>query len=157
MSSSREGKRDPVLDVGRRRTVRIDSTADIVTARKRGRALAAALGFTGSDLTVITTAISELAHNIIEYATSGQILLDRTENDGRLGIVIVARDGGPGISDVPAALRGEGATGQGVGGGLPGVRCLMDDFDVSSKPREGTTVTVRKWRPMTHRARAASK
>jgi serine/threonine-protein kinase RsbT len=145
MSSRRRAERD-AADVGRGSIIRIASGADIVAARKCGREFGAALGFTGSDLTLIVTAISELAHNIIEYAVSGHILLDRARNEGRLGVVIVARDEGPGIPDIAAALCA-GVTDQRVSLGLPGVRSLMDDFEISSKPRHGTVVTVRKWLP----------
>ena len=120
---------------------------DIVTARQRGRALAAALGFSGSDLTVIATAISELARNIIEYATTGEIVLSQDDSDGRPGIVIVARDEGPGIPDVSRALSAGYSTGPGLGLGLPGVRRLMDDFEITSDTGHGTTVAVRKWLP----------
>src|SRR5437899_6507767 len=125
--------------------VPISSSADIVTARQRGRALAAGLGFSGSDLTVIATAISELARNIIEYATTGEIVLGQGHQDGRRGIVIVARDEGPGIPDVARALAAGYSTGPGLGLGLPGVRRLMDEFDIASRPGQGTTVSVRKW------------
>jgi len=126
--------------------VSISSTLDIVTARERGRTLASAIGFSGSDLTVIATAISELARNIIEYATTGEILLDRDGRAGRSGIVIVARDEGPGIPDVDRALTAGYATGTGSGVGLIGVRRLMDELEISSAPGKGTVVTVRKWR-----------
>jgi len=127
--------------------VPISSSADIVTARQRGRALAAALGFAGSDLTLIATAISELARNIIEYATTGEIVLSHEDADGRPGIVIVARDEGPGIPDVSRALSAGYSTGPGLGLGLPGVRRLMDDFEITSSVGRGTTVAVRKWLP----------
>ena len=118
-----------------------------MTARQRGRALAAALGFSGSDLTVIATAISELARNIIEYATTGEIVLSQEDSDGRPGIVIVARDEGPGIPDLSRALSAGYSTGPGLGLGLPGVRRLMDDFVITSDAGRGTTVSVRKWLP----------
>jgi serine/threonine-protein kinase RsbT len=127
--------------------VSISSSADIVTARQRGRALAAALGFSGSDLTVIATAISELARNIIEYATTGEIVLSQEDSEGRPGIVIVARDEGPGIPDLSRALSAGYSTGPGLGLGLPGVRRLMDDFVITSDAGRGTTVSVRKWLP----------
>jgi serine/threonine-protein kinase RsbT len=127
--------------------VPISSSADIVTARQRGRALAAALGFSGSDLTLIATAISELARNIIEYATTGEIVLSQEHADGRPGIGIVARDEGPGIPDVSRALSAGYSTGPGLGLGLPGVRRLMDDFEITSNAGRGTTVSVRKWLP----------
>jgi serine/threonine-protein kinase RsbT len=125
--------------------VPIASAADIVAARQRGRELAAQIGFTGSDLTVIATAISELARNIVEYATRGEILLNLTQRGSRLGIQIVARDDGPGIHDVSRALQDGYSTGNGLGLGLPGVRRLVDDFDVVSVVGKGTTVTARKW------------
>jgi serine/threonine-protein kinase RsbT len=140
---------NPRADAGAREesVVPISSSADIVTARQRGRALAAALGFAGSDLTLIATAISELARNIIEYATSGQIVLSPEAANGRPGIAIVARDEGPGIPDVSRALSAGYSTGPGLGLGLPGVRRLMDDFEITSNAGRGTTVSVRKWLP----------
>jgi serine/threonine-protein kinase RsbT len=128
--------------------VPIASSNDIVTARQVGRALAASLGFAGSDLTVIATAISELARNIVEYAGSGSIVMTMGEKDGRPGITIQARDAGPGIPDVVKALGSGYSTGQGgLGVGLPGVRRLMDEFEISSQVGAGTNVTVRKWVP----------
>jgi serine/threonine-protein kinase RsbT len=109
--------------------------------------MAAALGFSSSDRTVIATAICELARNIIEYATSGDVLMARVERNGRAGMMVVARDQGPGIADLARALSAGYSSGQGLGMGLPGVRRLMDEFEVSSQPGTGTTVTVRKWLP----------
>lgn len=125
----------------------IRSSTDIVTARQRGRALAAELGFSGGDLVVIATTISELARNIIQYATTGVIVIRQDPGNERPGIVIMARDDGPGISDIPRALSAGYAAGSRLGGGLPGVRSLMDQFDIVTRPGQGTTITVRKWLP----------
>jgi len=146
MSSNRAPRRDEP-GVVEEPAIAISSSGDIVIARQRGRALAAGLGFAGSDLTLIATAISELARNIIEYATSGQIVLSPEATNGRPGIVIVARDEGPGIPDVSRALSAGYSTGPGLGLGLPGVRRLMDDFEITSNAGRGTTVSVRKWLP----------
>jgi serine/threonine-protein kinase RsbT len=146
MSSNRAPRRDEP-GVVEEPSIAISSSGDIVIARQRGRALAAGLGFIGSDLTLIATAISELARNIIEYATTGEVMLGQGDKDGRPGIVIVARDDGPGIGDVAKALSAGYTTGQGLGLGLPGVRRLMDEFEIDSEPGHGTTVTVRKWVP----------
>jgi serine/threonine-protein kinase RsbT len=135
------------MPVTEQRVVSIANADDIVTARERGRALAAQVGFSGSDLTVIATAICELARNIIDYATSGAIELEPVERSGRAGIMIVARDRGPGIADLQRALAAGYASGPGMGLGLPGVRRIMDEFEVASLPGAGTTVTVRKWLP----------
>ena len=125
--------------------VHVTSASDIVTARQRGRALAEQIGFAGSDLTVIATVISELARNILEYAKSGEVVLSLGQRGSRVGIVIVARDRGPGIPDLTKAMQDGYTTGRGLGLGLPGVRRLVDDFDIVSELQKGTTVTVKKW------------
>jgi serine/threonine-protein kinase RsbT len=145
--ASRPSSNNPADTISVETVIPIATSADIVIARQLGRALAASLGFTGSDLTVIATAISELARNIIEYATTGAIVMTVSEKSGRLGITIVARDTGPGIADVTKALTAGYSTGQGLGVGLPGVRRLMDEFEIASRSGEGTSVTVRKWVP----------
>ena len=124
----------------------VGSDVDIVTARQKGRELAAQCGLSATDLAVVATAISELARNIVRYAVRGEIVLRRVENGTKRGIEVVATDDGPGISDVPLALQDGYSTSGGLGLGLPGVRRLMDEFDIVSKFGKGTTVTVRKWR-----------
>lgn len=119
---------------------------DIVSARQRGRALAAELGFSGADLTMIATAISEVTRNIVEYAKRGEIVLSLVQEGGKRGIVIVARDEGPGIPDIAQALQDGYSTGKGLGLGLPGAKRLMDEFDIVSEVGKGTTVTMKKWR-----------
>lgn len=124
----------------------IRSDSDIVVARQQGRTSAAGAGFTGSDLAVIATAISEVARNILSYAREGEIALAIVERAGRNGIHIVAEDHGPGIADVERAMRDGYSTGNSLGLGLPGARRLMDEFDIRSRVGEGTTVTMTKWR-----------
>jgi serine/threonine-protein kinase RsbT len=125
--------------------VPIESDADVVSARQRGRELAAELGFSGSDLTVIATAISEVARNIIAYARSGELVLHLVDGTGRRGIVVVAHDEGPGIPDLEQALQDGYSTGDSLGLGLPGARRLMDEFEIVSEVGRGTTVTMTKW------------
>lgn len=125
----------------------IKRDGDIVEARQKGRELAQAIGFTGSDLTIIATAISEIARNIVVYAKCGEMLLSIAETGGKRGILVVARDQGPGIPDIERAMRDGYSTGGSLGLGLPGARRLMDDFEISSTVGQGTTVTMRKWKP----------
>ena len=126
--------------------VPINSDQDIVLARQKGRALAADSGFSAVDATLIATAISELARNIVTYAKHGEITLNALAEPGRRGIRIVASDQGPGIADIRQALRDGFSTSGSFGLGLPGVRRLMDEFEISSAPGEGTRVMVKKWR-----------
>jgi len=123
----------------------IRTEADIVSARQTGRRMASELGFTPSELTMIATAISELARNVVTYAGSGEVLLELRQDAGRRGILVTARDEGPGIPDVEAAMQDGFSTGSSLGLGLPGARRLMDEFDVVSAPGQGTTVTATKW------------
>jgi len=126
--------------------VPVSSDAEIVTARQKGRELAAQLGFSLSDQTIVATAISELARNIVLYAKRGEILLRAAESGGRPGIVVVARDDGPGIADVGLAMQPGYSSSGGLGLGLSGVRRLMDEFEIETAVECGTTITVRKWR-----------
>jgi len=125
--------------------VPINTDIDIVAARQQGRDLAARIGFAGSDLTVIATAISEVSRNIVSYATRGELLFHAVEEPTRRGIVVIARDDGPGIGNVDDALRDGFSTGNSLGLGLPGARRLMDDFEVVSTVGKGTTITMKKW------------
>jgi serine/threonine-protein kinase RsbT len=134
-----------MADDGPDRVVAIDSAADIVAARQQGRSLAATLGFSASDLTVIATAISEVARNIVEHAGRGEIQLALCQNGSKQGVCVVARDDGPGILDVAKALLDGYSTHRGLGLGLPGARRLMDEFEIVSQLGRGTTVTMRKW------------
>ena len=127
--------------------VSIGSDSDLVVARQKGRELAGRLGFSGTDATLIATAISELARNILAYAGSGEITLSHLFENGRDCIVVVARDAGPGIVDIEAATNEGFSTGRGLGMGLPGTRRLMDEFDIHSEAGKGTQIVVKKWRP----------
>jgi serine/threonine-protein kinase RsbT len=127
--------------------VPINSDQDIVAARQKGRSLAAALGFSSGDATLIATAISELARNILTYAKSGEIQLTVLNGSARQGIQLVANDKGPGIRDIPQALRDGFSTSGSLGLGLPGVKRLVDEFEIVSAESGGTTVTAKKWKP----------
>jgi len=121
----------------------------IVFARQTARETARRLGFGMVDQSRIATAVSELARNVVRYATDGRgeaIVREVTDQTRGAGLEIVVRDEGPGIANVDQALRDGFTTGSGLGMGLPGARRLMDDFAIDSAPGRGTTVTIRKWR-----------
>lgn len=103
-------------------------------------------GFSSSEMTLIATAISELARNIIRYAKRGEISLQVVDGNPKEGITIVARDEGPGIADVERALEAGYSTSGSLGLGLPGVRRIMDEFEIKSVVGQGTIVTVTKWK-----------
>jgi serine/threonine-protein kinase RsbT len=123
----------------------IRSEHDILTARQRGRELAVEAGFSGSDLTLVATAISEVARNIVEYAGDGEIVIELVSEATSQGILVIARDDGPGIADIQLAMQDGYSTRGSLGLGLPGARRLMDEFEVRSQPGSGTTVTMTKW------------
>ena len=124
----------------------INSDQDIIAARQKGRSMAIALGFSSADATLIATAISELARNIVTYAKFGEIRLAVIHGSARQGIQLVAHDTGPGIPDIQQALRDGFSTSGSLGLGLPGVKRLVDEFEIVSKMNGGTTVTAKKWR-----------
>ncbi len=119
--------------------------SDIVVARHEGRALAVQLGFSTSDQVLVTTAISEVARNIIQYADHGRMTMSIVEEQDRRGIRIVAQDEGPGIQDVDLAMMDGYSTGGGLGLGLPGSRRLMDEFELWTQVGKGTRITMTKW------------
>jgi serine/threonine-protein kinase RsbT len=123
----------------------IASEHDILRARQRGRELAEQMGFFGTDLTILATAISEIVRNIVQYARRGEVSFAGVQEGGRWGILVVARDEGPGIPDIDQAMQDGFSTGRSLGLGLPGARRLMDEFHVASQPGAGTVVTMKKW------------
>ena len=126
--------------------VAITTDQDVVTARQRARSMGGELGFTSTDLTLLATAISEVARNITAYAGEGEVRLSVIRGiNGRQGIEVIARDEGPGIANVELALQDGYTTGGGLGLGLPGARRLVDEFELRTTPGEGTTVRLVKW------------
>jgi serine/threonine-protein kinase RsbT len=121
----------------------VRASPDIVQARQLARELATEMGFGGSDVTRIASAISEIARNILDYAREGEIQFQPIEQ-GK-GLLITAQDRGPGIADVSLAMQYGYSSGNGLGVGLPGARWLMDDFNIESAPGRGTVVRMTKW------------
>ncbi|TFB13237.1 anti-sigma regulatory factor [Filobacillus milosensis] len=117
---------------------------DIVGARQSGRNMARDLGFGSVDQARIATAISELARNIYLYAGSGEVSFEEVQGEAPVGIKIIASDNGPGIKDITKVMEDGYSTSGGLGAGLPGVKRLMDDFDMESN-EEGTKITIVKW------------
>lgn len=126
-------------------SVTIRQEADILAARKAARVIATRLRFNDTDLILVATAISEIARNILTYATSGEMIFEEVQEFGRRGLVVTARDEGPGIPDVERAMQDGFSTGKGLGLGLPGARRLMDDFSIESVVGRGTVIVMKKW------------
>ena len=125
--------------------VAIRTDADVVTARQEARTMGAALGFTSTDLTLLATAISEIARNITTYAGEGEVCLRVVREGARQGIEVRATDEGPGIANVELAMQDGYTTGNGLGLGLPGTRRLVDDFELDTTPGAGTRIRMVKW------------
>ncbi len=135
------------LDDQRASEIRIPVSADpdIVTARQAARKVAAEAGLPSTELTVLATAVSEIARNIVRFAGVGELMIEQIEDQHRRGVRIVARDAGPGIVDLERAMQDGYSTYKGLGLGLPGAKRLMDEFAVATKSGRGTTVTMTKW------------
>lgn len=127
-------------------TIKIETESDIVSARQVGRNLSRQLGFGTIMQSRMATSISELARNIYLYAGKGTITISPIEREGAIGLQIAAIDAGPGIPDIRKALEDGYTTSGALGAGLPGVRRMMDEFDIQSAPGEGTRVVIMKWR-----------
>jgi serine/threonine-protein kinase RsbT len=127
--------------------VNINNPDDIVDARKAGHQLALELGFSLTDVTMIATAISEVARNITSYAGRGAVRVMVGDREGRKALVVRAEDEGPGIADIERAFEDGYSTGRGLGLGLPGARRLMDRLIIESTLGRGTVIEMWKWVP----------
>jgi serine/threonine-protein kinase RsbT len=126
-------------------TITVEHIGDIVSARQAARLLVQRLGFSDNQTTIVVTAVSELARNIILYASRGEISLSARMSSARVGIVVEACDAGPGIADVQAAMESGYSTSGGLGYGLSGVRGMADEFEISSQLGRGTRIVVTMW------------
>ena len=126
--------------------IELRSSEDIVLARQAVRKKAIALGFGLVDQTKIVTASSELARNTLDYGGGGTLEIAMVENGTRPGIRLVFEDQGPGISDIERALKDGYSSGNGMGLGLGGSKRLSHEFEISSKPGEGTRVSILRWK-----------
>lgn len=140
--AARQNSHEATVVVAR---IGIHGVNDIVQARLQGRMLSHDRGFTPTQSTLVATVISELARNIILYAQHGEIILSRLGGTPHDGIEITAVDNGPGIVDTDLALVSGYSSSGGLGLGLPGVRQMADSFEISSRPDNGTKVTVEMW------------
>jgi serine/threonine-protein kinase RsbT len=131
---------------GEAQLLAIRTSSDVVTVRQAARTAAASLGFSLVDQTKVVTAASELARNALEHGGGGTARLESLEDGTRRGLRLVFEDKGPGIADLKLALTDGYTTGSGMGLGLSGSKRLVNEFDIWSRPGEGTRVTVTKWK-----------
>ena len=136
---------DPPV-VTREASFELRSDLDVVLARRGVRDWAAELGLTMLDLTKVVTAASELARNAVVHGGGGMMFLQVVRQADRQGLRVTFRDHGPGIPKVELAMKDGYSTGNGMGLGLPGARRLVNEFDLSSTPSEGTMVTTVRWK-----------
>jgi len=121
------------------------SDLDVLKARQQGKELAAGMRFTSSELTIIATAISEIARNTVLYARSGRLMMKTIQRGPKRGIEIIIEDHGPGITDLGMAMQDGYSTSHGLGIGLPGTKRLMDEFEITSEVGKGTRIVMKKW------------
>jgi len=124
--------------------VRVWSVADVERIRREGRTLASTVGFPPHEAEAVALAVSELATNLVRYAPAGELRVALVAREAGPGIAITSQDAGPGIDSVELATRDAYSSGGGLGGGLPAVRRLMDDFALTTGPK-GTWIEAHKW------------
>jgi len=124
----------------------IRASEDVVGVRQAVRQRAVALGFSLVDQTKIVTASSELARNTLDYGGGGTFTLDVVRNGAKTGLQLTFEDQGPGIADIDLALKDGYTSGSGMGLGLGGAKRLSHEFNIDSKPGEGTRVTIIRWK-----------
>lgn len=123
----------------------IQTEIDVARAVLQAGRCCSALGFDQARSQMVATAVSELARNVIKYASQGEVIMQGVTRRGKKGVEIVVHDAGPGIADVEQALRDHYSSSGTLGLGLPGVKRMMDEFSIESALAQGTRVTIRKW------------
>lgn len=126
--------------------MKIEREQDVVPFRNRVKEYAVKIGMSAVNQTKLITAASELVRNMLKYAGGGTTLIEVITEGRNSGIRLVFQDAGPGIQDIPLAMKDGFSTGKSLGLGLPGARRLVNEFDIKSKVGEGTTVTIIKWK-----------
>jgi|SRR5690349_2249078 len=134
------------MAVVRNETREVRSAEDVVGVRQTVREWAVAAGFSLVDQTKIVTAASELARNAVTYGGGGIVRLEALNDGPKRGLRLVFEDKGPGIADIDAALRDGFTTGGGLGLGLGGAKRLSNEFEIASRPGEGTRVAITRWK-----------
>lgn len=124
----------------------LKSSDDIVLARQAARRQAVTLGFGIVDQTKIVTASSELARNTVDYGGGGTATVEVVQKDNRSGLRLIFEDNGPGIADIKQALTDGFTSGHGMGLGLGGAKRLSHEFEITSKPGEGTRISILRWK-----------
>jgi serine/threonine-protein kinase RsbT len=129
-----------------RETFEVRDEGGIVSARQRARSHATKLGLSLVGQTKLVTAVSELARNMVDYGGGGTVTIEELDNHGRGGVRVSFEDRGPGIPDVDQAMQDGYTSGKGLGQGLPGSKRLVNEFEIASRPGEGTRVVVTQWK-----------
>ena len=134
------------MPVQRSERLPIRSSEHIVQVRQAVREWSQVVGFSLVDQTKMVTAASELARNTLTYGGGGDVLLEELQEGLRRGLRLTFEDQGPGIPDINLALKDGYTTGGGLGLGLSGSKRLVNEFEIDSRPGEGTRVTVARWK-----------
>ena len=129
----------------KRNWVQVRSEADTIRAIMETKITAHRLGFDDYRCQIIATAVSELVQNILKYAGSGEVIIVPLTKERRTGIEITVKDQGPGIADLDQAMQDNFSSSGTLGLGLPGVKRLMDEFEINSQVNVGTQVVIKQW------------
>lgn len=134
------------MNVTKSETLSVRVAAEVVSVRHAVRKWAVELGFSLVEQTKIVTAASELARNMVDYGRGGTLVMEVLDDGARKGLRLIFEDKGPGIADIDQALRDGFTSGNGMGLGLGGAKRLSNEFEIRSKPGEGTRVAITRWK-----------
>src|SRR5215470_7008290 len=134
------------MAASRNETRPVTGDEDVVRVRHVVREWAVAAGFSLVDQTKLVTAASELARNLVQHGGGGALRIETLNTGPRLGLRLTFEDHGPGISDIEQAMRDGFTTGGGLGLGLGGAKRLVNEFEIHSRPGEGTKVAITRWK-----------
>jgi len=135
-----------MITITNREEIPILKEQDVVPLRNRVKECAVKLGMSILNQTKVITATSELVRNLLKYGGGGKVIIESVNNGRDNGVRVIFIDSGPGIADIPLAMKDGYSTGKSLGLGLPGTKRLVNEFDIQSEVGIGTTVTITKWK-----------
>jgi anti-sigma regulatory factor (Ser/Thr protein kinase) len=134
------------MEIKQNLKVSIQDRSQIAEARRIILEMAEYLGFKENQTSKIAIVATELATNLFKHAKSGVILVQIIDEKGTpVGIDLIALDHGPGIRNLPEAMRDGYSTYGSPGTGLGAINRLSVQFDIYSQPNQGSAILARYW------------
>lgn len=114
-------------------------------ARRVATDLGRRAGLKDTDADRMALIVTEAATNMVKHGGGGEFVLRSVRGEAAGGLDMLAMDRGPGIANLPAALRDGFSSAGSPGTGLGAIARVASLFDIYSRPGAGTALFARVW------------